>query len=425
MMQVVTKLGRSVLRQTVALNRLQSNTFVPNRLACLRTVFPTDKCLSQKFSGVRQVQHFHTTPCRRIHPIVLIILRPLSKVLAIFLGRRFRQWWQSLPQSQKLSFWQKLVDNRGKILVASAVLSLVPVAFYASHIQEAPITKRRRFILFTPEQFDEISGSIFDAQIEMLQSKIVKTNNSAYNLVTRVANRLLAGNQDLPQIYNKKWSITIVDDEEHNAFILPSGQIFVFTGMLKVCSNDDQLGVVLGHEMAHAVLGHTAELLSYTHIVDLVMLVVVAAVWAILPTDLIAAVAHWATTRVKDLLLELPYSRMLEAEADEVGLQLAAKCCFDVRESSAFWSKMETLRDMNSEIAIEWLSTHPNHETRVAQIESHLPKAIDMRQHFNCPPLPKADPRDNIKSFRDWAESLAKKQREMVAVPLNPPTHRS
>ena len=54
----------------------------------------------------------------------------------------------------------------------------------------------------------------------------------------------------------------MIDDTEKNAFVLPSGNIFVYTGMLSVCSNDDELGIVLAHEIAHTVLKHASELLS-------------------------------------------------------------------------------------------------------------------------------------------------------------------
>ena len=66
---------------------------------------------------------------------------------------------------------------------------------------------------------------------------------------------MLKGNRDLRQIYDKSWTVTVIDQPVKNAFVLPSGNIFVYKGMLDFCINDDQLAVILGHEMAHAVLG--------------------------------------------------------------------------------------------------------------------------------------------------------------------------
>ena len=117
--------------------------------------------------------------------------------------------------------------------------------------------------------------------------------------------------------------------------------------MIDLCDNDDQLAVVLGHEMAHAVLGHVPEKLTLASFVQvfivrspgslleqipyyditmitvycqMVLLVPMAFLWALLPNDGIAFVADWFVQKVSQLFIDLPYSRLLETEADEVGL---------------------------------------------------------------------------------------------------------
>ena len=117
--------------------------------------------------------------------------------------------------------------------------------------------------------------------------------------------------------------------------------------MIDLCDNDDQLAVVLGHEMAHAVLGHVPEKLTLASFVQvfivrspgslleqipyyditmitvycqMVLLVPMAFLWALLPNDGIAFVADWFVQKVSKLFIDLPYSRLLEAEADEVGM---------------------------------------------------------------------------------------------------------
>jgi len=78
-----------------------------------------------------------------------------------------------------------------------------------------------------------------------------------------VAKQLLDRNKDIEQINEHDWSVSVVDDENTmNAFVLPSGNIFVFTGLLKICDNDDQLGIVLAHEISHAILLHGLEMVS-------------------------------------------------------------------------------------------------------------------------------------------------------------------
>ena len=83
-----------------------------------------------------------------------------------------------------------------------------------------------------------------------------------------------------------------------------------------------------------------AEKLSYVSLVNVLVLVPLALLWALLPTDGIALVADWFFKRVVDVVFELPFSRGMETEADEVGLVLAAKACLDVTEAPRFWAHL-------------------------------------------------------------------------------------
>ncbi|XP_076355060.1 metalloendopeptidase OMA1, mitochondrial-like [Tachypleus tridentatus] len=374
-------------------------------------------------SALNFVQYFHTSPKHDVHPALWMFIKPFAKGMAILTGRGFRKWWKDLPKHKRLYFLSLLKTNRVKIGVATVVLLTLSLAYYESHIQETPITKRRRFVAFTPDQFEKIAEFEFEMQLEAFQSQVLPQTHVACQRVAGVANRLLRSNKDLEQIYDKKWSVTVVNNPTENAFVLSSGQIFVFTGMLRLCTNDDELGVVLAHEMAHCVLGHGAEQVSFAHLLDLTVIVILAAIWAFLPSDGIAAVTHWFFNKVVDLLLHLPYNRKLETEADEVGLQLAAKACFDVRESSAFWSKIGLLKALQGETeSVDWLSTHPSHTTRSVYLDSLMDKALKQRYDCGCPSLIRMDPRAQIAHFKqkleeDAAKALAHKQKVVVFVP--------
>ena len=117
---------------------------------------------------------------------------------------------------------------------------------YERHVQECPVPRRRRFVALTPDQTRRVAAVEFANLLETFSADIVTDRHPVYGRVTTVANRLLRGNRDLRQIYDKEWTVTVIDQATKNAFVLPSGNIFVFTGMLDVCSNDDQLGIVLG-----------------------------------------------------------------------------------------------------------------------------------------------------------------------------------
>uniref|UniRef100_A0A131XDM5 Metalloendopeptidase OMA1, mitochondrial n=1 Tax=Hyalomma excavatum TaxID=257692 RepID=A0A131XDM5_9ACAR len=352
--------------------------------------------------------NFHTSPQRCIHPIFLIAAKQITKGLAVITGRGFRKWWKSLPSDKKAYFISIAVKNRWKIAGYFGVVWAIGGVYYFSHIQETPITHRRRFVAFTRDQFRKISDFEFEMQYELFKPHLLPSIHPVYHRVVRVANQLLHGNKDIPEIHDVTWSVSVIDSPMKNAFVMPNGQIFVFAGMLEVCGNDEQLGNVLAHEMAHCVLGHGAEQVSYAHLIDFVLVGFLAAIWAIMPTDGIAVVTHWFFEKVVSLLLRLPYSRKLELEADEVGLQLAAKACFDVREASAFWTKMSLMGSALDDV--EFISTHPSHERRSEHLDNLMNSAIELRSQCRCPRLPPQDPRVLMSMLKQEVkqESLAK-----------------
>ncbi|KAJ7307839.1 metalloendopeptidase, partial [Desmophyllum pertusum] len=132
-----------------------------------------------------------------------------------------------------------------------------------------------------------------------------------------------------------------------------------------------------------------AEQVSLCGFINMFMVIVLAILWALLPTDFTALFAHWLQNRILSILLHLPYSRKLEEEADEVGMNMAAKACFDVRESPIFWRRMAvTQNQMNQPELVKWLSTHPTHNDRAENLEASLPQALEVRRRCNCPSLP-------------------------------------
>lgn len=335
--------------------------------------------------------------------MVWLIFKPLAKVASIISGRYFRKWWQKLPAENRTQFKHTLSQSKGKILIALGLLCSAGIANYLLHIQEAPITGRRRYIAFTSAQFMKIAQFEFEMQWNNLKDDIVDPSDPAYKRVLGLSQKIINGNQDLEFMRKQQWTVIVVDNDDANAFILPTGHVFVFTGLLTTVQNDDQLAVVIGHEMAHALLNHAAEQVSVAQAVDLMIIVVMAALWAFLPTDGIALVTQWFYNKVVHLLLTLPYSRQLETEADVVGLQLIAKACYDVRESSRFWQTMAVYGEQSPDDASqppEWLSTHPSHENRADRLDAIIPQALETRRQCDCSELRSPDPRQHSQTLR-------------------------
>ncbi|TRY75237.1 hypothetical protein TCAL_15641, partial [Tigriopus californicus] len=177
-----------------------------------------------------------------------------------------------------------------------------------------------------------------------------------------------------------------------------SGNIFVFTGMLDMCETDGQLGFVLSHEIAHTLLNHAGEKISHVNFVYMWVLVPLALLWAVLPNDGIALIADWFFNKVIEIVFELPFSREMEREADEVGLTMAAKACFDVRQASLFWGKMEALESLEGhEKMPEILATHPTHDRRREYLETLVPEALKRREQSGCAQL-----KDTNVAFQDY-----------------------
>jgi len=82
--------------------------------------------------------------------------------------------------------------------------------------------------------------------------------------------------------------------------------------------NDDELAIIMAHEMSHAILQHAAEEISHSRLLDIISIGLVLVFWAILPTDLTAALTQFCADRFLKFLFELPFSRQLEKEADTV-----------------------------------------------------------------------------------------------------------
>lgn len=344
-------------------------------------------------------RNLHTSQARHVPSILFLFAKPLTRILTFIVGRGARVWWRKLPESRKITVKNLWQEHRKKVFGAGFMFTGGIIYAYESHIQECAITGRRRFVALTPDQAKKIGDTNFRGLLEEHRAEILPQTHPAYSNIARVANKILAANRDIRQIYDKNWTLTVLENAEENAFVLPSGNIFVMTGMLEACENNDELGIVLSHEIAHVVLGHVEEKLTLSSFVQLVLLVPLAVLWAFLPNDGVALVANWFMETVVDIMIELPFSRQMETEADRVGLVMAAKACFDVREAPAFWGKMK-LRSEDPDIdkELELVSTHPCHETRQQSLTEMLQEAIKIRYECGC---------ERLDSSRDPMKKLA------------------
>ncbi|KAI1466023.1 peptidase family M48-domain-containing protein [Daldinia caldariorum] len=257
------------------------------------------------------------------------------------------------------------------------VLSIAAaVAFYFSNIQTVPVSGRRRFNCFSEESVEAAS----EAQVKRLIWEVERSGGRFLSdwdprvaMVKRVMRKLIAASGT----ENYDWQIWVIDDPRSvNAFVLPGGKVFVFSGLIPIARNEHGLATVLGHEIAHNLAQHTAERMSGDIGINIFLysLIFLTGGLAILGT-------HFIGSTVLDLLFSRPMGRVQESEADYIGLMMMAEACYDPREAVRFWKRMERAQQ---EEPPEWLSTHPSSSNRIQKIEEWLPTALERRQQSDC-----------------------------------------
>ncbi len=168
-----------------------------------------------------------------------------------------------------------------------------------------------------------------------------------------------------------KWEVNLIGSQQINAFCMPGGKIAFFTGILETLKlTDDEVAIVMGHEMAHALREHGRERVGKMRLAQ-VGTVIAAIGGALLGFgDLGGQVASGAAQ-----LTMLKYGRDDETEADLVGLDLAARAGFDPRAGIIVWQKMAAVGKGQPP---QWLSSHPSHGTRISEITRNLNRAMPL-----------------------------------------------
>jgi predicted Zn-dependent protease len=153
---------------------------------------------------------------------------------------------------------------------------------------------------------------------------------------------------------------------------MPGGKIVVYTGLLPVTKNEAALAVVMGHEVAHALLQHGNQRMSQQVGAQVVQLGLQVAV-ANKPQETQNAflTAYGVGAQVGVLL---PFSRKHELEADKFGLMFSAMAGYNPREAIPLWKRMEEAG--SGQKPPEFLSTHPSEGRRIEQLEKYMDEAL-------------------------------------------------
>jgi len=170
-----------------------------------------------------------------------------------------------------------------------------------------------------------------------------------------------------PEAAKWQWEVNLIGSNQINAFCMPGGKIAFFTGILdRLKLTDDEVAVIMGHEVAHALREHARERVAKSELTRLGV-----AIAAIAAGD-----ARYADAfNLGGALLTLKFSRDDETEADAIGLELAARAGYDPRAAVTLWQKMGAA---SKGAPPQWLSTHPSGKSRIKDIERQLPAVLPL-----------------------------------------------
>ncbi len=225
-------------------------------------------------------------------------------------------------------------------------------------------TGRNQLILFSDADMNNLGAQSFE---EMKKQQKIASDPNINQYVQCVAKHIT---DSIPASKGfTEWEVVVFESDQVNAFALPGGKIGVYTGLLDVAKNQDQLATVIGHEVAHVLADHSNERLSQSQIANTGLQLTNVALGA-------SGYSEYSEITMAALGLGvqygviLPYGRTQESEADVLGLDLMAKAGFEPRQSIELWKNMSAAA--KGQQPPELLSTHPSHQTRIQDLTQRI-----------------------------------------------------
>jgi predicted Zn-dependent protease len=248
---------------------------------------------------------------------------------------------------------------------------------------EAPVTGRQQFMLVSEEQAIQASAQAYQQVLKEEKGK-VDTTPALERRVEEITGRLVA--QAVlyrPETEQWDWEVAVIDEPETlNAWAMAGGKMAIYTGIVnKLQLSDDEIAQIMGHEIGHALAKHTAERMSLAVAQQLGLQVAASLLGGGNAGRQLALQGAAIATTVG---IQLPNSRQQEAEADRIGIELAAKAGYDPNAAVSLWRKMIDATGQRGKF--DFLSTHPAGEKRVEALSAIAPKM--MRYYLDQSPRP-------------------------------------
>jgi predicted Zn-dependent protease len=253
------------------------------------------------------------------------------------------------------------------------VILLVVGTFLLAGCATAPLTGRSQIKLVSDRALIAQSLSSYR---EVITEETLSTNAAQTALVKEVGSRIsraveqyLQQEQLLYLVDGFEWEFNLIESDIPNAWCMPGGKVAFYTGILPFTEDEVGLAVVMGHEIAHAVVGHSAERVSHAMLQQSGGMLLSSMTRGHDNSAVIQQVYGVGS----QMGFILPFSRTHELEADKLGLIFMALAGYDPVASIDFWMRMAA---SDASKPPEFLSTHPADETRIEQIRAYLPEAM-------------------------------------------------
>src|SRR5712664_3819198 len=225
-----------------------------------------------------------------------------------------------------------------------------------------PITGRSQFMVVSEDMVIGQSAAAYNSMMgDLGKKKKVEADSPHAERVRQITDRLIAqAVRFRPDSAKWSWEVQVINEPKTvNAFCMAGGKMAIYSGMWeKLKATDDEVAQVMGHEIGHALASHTRERMSVAYSTGIGTQVLAIAMGARPET---AALMETASV----VAIQLPNSRESESEADQIGIELAARAGYDPKAAVTLWEKMGKLGGTPP----QFLSTHPSPENRAARLK--------------------------------------------------------
>ena len=232
----------------------------------------------------------------------------------------------------------------------------------------------------------QIFPASFEQYDQVLAENQVVTNTPEARMIKNVgakiataAERYLNANGYEGYLNDYQWEFSLLkDDDMVNAWAMPGGKIAFYTGIMPIAQTETGVAAIMAHEVAHAVADHGAQRMSAAQLQQVGGAVVGAAAGG--QSETTRQIIGQAYGLGSQVGVMLPFSRSHESEADRIGLTLMAIAGYEPSEAANLWRRMQ--QHSGGQSTPEFLSTHPNPETRINNIEKWAPAAREEAKKY-------------------------------------------